>query len=394
MSARRLWGGAAAPPPPPLLKLGLYGWQGSGKSFTSALVAGVLLKRGLLANNRVALIDSENGSRWVIPVYEALGLKVEVLAAHEFALMLEACRQAEQDGFSVVTIDSVTNFWDEAKASFLEEVNKVRASRGLKRKWALDVSDWSPIKDRWRKFATWLVGASCHVIACGRAGTDFVTEEKDDGAGRDLRKVGSKMRAEGEFGHEPDILWEMQLQGGTERKKGSKLDRPVTARFLTVLKDRSNTIMGRTFELESSKDVLRLRDQIEEVFGDFLDHVALSGTKQPPKAEGQGTFSGMAEEAEAFEVAQTIVEEVRALLFERWPGQTREARTQRADVVFDCAGVRSWTAVEKMTLAQVAVVARRIAASAGLAVPSVVLDAESRFPEIKEGAEGEAKDQS
>ena len=121
---------------------------------------------------------------------------MEVLAAHEFALMLEACRQAEQDGFSVVTIDSVTNFWDEAKASFLEEVSK--GSRVPRPEAQVGAGRFGLVadQDRWRKFATWLVGASCHVIACRRAGTDFVTEEKDGSAGRDLRKVGSKMRAE------------------------------------------------------------------------------------------------------------------------------------------------------------------------------------------------------
>ena len=83
----------------------------------------------------------------------------------------------------------------------------------------------------------------------------------------------------------------MQLQGGTERKKGSKLDRPVTARFLTVLKDRSNTIMG-TFEFESSKDVLRLRDQIEGGLRRFPGSRCALGHEAAPKAEGQGTFSG------------------------------------------------------------------------------------------------------
>ena len=74
---------------------------------------------------------------------------------------------------------------------------------------------------------------------------------------------------------------------------------------------------------------------------------------------------------------------MQALLFEQWPSQTlarpgRSARTWCSTVPGYGRGLRL-----KMTLAQVAVVARRIAASAGLAVPSVVLDAESRFPEIR-----------
>jgi hypothetical protein len=57
----------------------------------------------------------------------------------------------------------------------------------------------------------------CISSLCGRAGYEYDHEENEDG-GKDLIKIGTKMKAEGEFGFEPSLVIEMERLTPPTRK--------------------------------------------------------------------------------------------------------------------------------------------------------------------------------
>jgi hypothetical protein len=56
-----------------------------------------------------------------------------------------------------------------------------------------------------------------HILIAGRAGKEYEYQENEAGK-KELITTGTKFKAEGEFGYEPDILVELW----NEREEGSK----------------------------------------------------------------------------------------------------------------------------------------------------------------------------
>ena len=65
-----------------------------------------------------------------------------------------------------------------------------------------------PLKAMWREFTDRYVNSKLHVIMRGRAGYIWDDVEDEEGV-KELKKVGTKMKAEVETGYEPSLLIEM-----------------------------------------------------------------------------------------------------------------------------------------------------------------------------------------
>lgn len=232
------------------LKMGLLGFQGSGKTKTAAKVAIGLVKHmkalGVPYADRPALfLDTETGSDWVIPDFKAAGIELNAAKTRAFSDLLEAPGEAERTG-SVLIIDSITHFWKELTESYMRKKNRTR----------LQFEDWGYLKTEWGKFTDRYVNSAAHIILAGRAGFEYDYSTDEESGKKNLEKTGVKMKAEGEMGYEPSLLVLMERH---QEIQGSKVAR--VWRTASVLKDRSTLLDGQEFE--------------DPNFEDFLPHIKM-----------------------------------------------------------------------------------------------------------------------
>lgn len=179
------------------LKLGLYGGSGSGKTYTSSLVA-IGLSKMIKSKKSVFFLDSETGSDYVLPLFKREGVELQVAKSRAFQDLLEAVDIAEENG-SILIVDSITHYWDELVESYKKKKN-------LKRMF---IQHWQEVKPTWREFSEKFVASRLHIILCGRAGDVWSDVEDSEGV-KELKKVGTKMRVEKETSYEPSLLIEME----------------------------------------------------------------------------------------------------------------------------------------------------------------------------------------
>ena len=228
------------------LKAGLMGFAGSGKTYTATEIAIGLVKlmkaKNLPGSDKpVFFIDTETGSDWQQPRFEAEGIELQVLKSKSFADLAQAMKEAEGNA-SVLIIDSITAFWLE----FTETYQRVK-----NRKRGLEFQDWAYLKKEWRaKFTEPFVNSPLHVILCGRAGFEY--EHYTDEAGKkQIEKSGVKMKAEGELGFEPSLLVFMERE--------QDLDKNKVIHVAHVYKDRrtdAKSLDGKSFKNPKFKDFL------------------------------------------------------------------------------------------------------------------------------------------
>ncbi|WP_054628638.1 AAA family ATPase [Cronobacter sakazakii] len=97
------------------LKAGIMGFAGDGKTYTaSELAIGLVLlmrQRGLeMGDKPVMFLDTETGSDWVKPRFDAENIELYTAKTRAFVHLLAAVNEAEQSG-SVLIIDSISHFW-------------------------------------------------------------------------------------------------------------------------------------------------------------------------------------------------------------------------------------------------------------------------------------------
>lgn len=217
------------------LKLGLYGKQGSGKTFTSLLIA-----EGLAAieGKRIAYIDTERGTDFYCQSIPERRIHPEAFdfdALYTRSLMeaVEAAASLNPTTHGVVVVDSITHLWEAAREAYC---GKTTSGGGI------PIHAWAQIKKPYKRLMTELLNGDYHVIICGREGV--VMENNEDG---EMEVVGKKMKAEGETPYDPHILGRM----------ASRLE-PDGSHTVTAFfeKDRTGILQNRTIE-NPSFDTIR-----------------------------------------------------------------------------------------------------------------------------------------
>lgn len=216
------------------LKAGIYGSEGSGKTFTASRLASGLAKLSNKENPKIAFFDTEKGSDYLVGYFKEQGIQFDVVKSRAFADLLATIREVEQNKYDVLIVDSATHLWNELMESYKQK----------KHKSALSFADWAPLKAEWQKFSNAFINSKCHAIVLGRAGNMYDMEVNEDTGKKEVIKTGTKMKAEGEFGYESDILMEMERV--TENKK-------ITNRCF-VIKDRTNTMNGKMIDFPKFED--------------------------------------------------------------------------------------------------------------------------------------------
>lgn len=195
------------------LRLLLTGPSGSGKTWGALQIA-----KGL--GGKTVVIDTEEGSS---DLYDHL---------HDFDVIdlrppftperyIEAIKAAEDAGYEVIVVDSVTHCWS-GTGGCLELLDDVAKAQFRGNTW----SAFSVITPRWRAFVDKLLRSPAHIICSGRSKTE--TAQVDDHGKKKVAKLGMKLEA----------------RDGLEFEFTTVLDVIHDGHFATVSKDRTGVFTG------------------------------------------------------------------------------------------------------------------------------------------------------
>ena len=303
------------------LKAGILGFQGSGKTYTASRLATGLAKMGGNKNPKIAFFDTEKGSDFLVKYFKDEGIQFDVVKSRTFADLLEFTKEVQQEKYDVAIIDSVSHIWRELTDSYQ---NKLCRQNGLL------FQDWSKVKGEWRRFTDAFINSNIHMIVLGRAGYEYDFDTDESGK-KELIKTGTKMKAEGEFGYESDILLEM------ERIKDGK-------KFINrcyVLKDRTDTIDGTQIDFPKFKDFLPVINYLNiggEHHGIDTERNSEDMFDDPDKS--------WAKERESREIA--LEELQQELVLNDLAGTSAAAQKRRVELLIEIYGTSSKAAIEAM----------------------------------------------
>lgn len=336
-------------------KVGIFGGAGTGKTTTLALLA-IGVSKTFHGGAPVAMMDTENGSSFLKPIFDAEGIRLLVRKSGAFADMVVSLRAAQQMGCCAFVMDSVTHTWRElvdaycdAKLKFLREVKHIQRSS-----YAPQFEDWKDLKKEWGVWTREFLNSSIHVFVAGRGGYEYEYETNENTGKRELIKGDTKMKAEGEFGYEPNLLIEMETEReGSRDGHGGKF-----IHIANVLKDRNRSLNGQSFHFRDL-NVYKAGDW-QAVYKPFESHFQFLNISGKQNAISTATSEAMFDEVGDGEAAQRArarkiaLEEIEALMGTvLWPGTTIEAKQTKLAVLDTLFGVRSWTAIEGMQLTRI-----------------------------------------
>lgn len=227
----------------PFSKIGVTGFEGSGKTYTSALImAGIY--RYTNQEKPILLFDTENSSRFLNDFFKDLKVEVKVVKSRSLTDLNEAIELVNKGDFDSLMIDSISHVWSHLQDSYKEE-------RGKK---DLSMYDWGQITPIWKKkFSSPFVESRGHILFTGRAGNEYENEINQDSQKREIFKSGTKLKAQNETGYEADLLLLMSTQ---TKNTESKTKKSTSYRECFVLKDRTNKIDGKIFKNPTFEDFL------------------------------------------------------------------------------------------------------------------------------------------
>jgi hypothetical protein len=208
------------------LRLLLTSPSGGGKTYGALLLA-----KGL--GGKTVVIDTEEGSS---DLYDTL---------HDFDVIdlrppfsperyIEAITAAEEAGYEVIIVDSVTHCWSGA-GGCLEILEDVAKAQFRGNTW----SAFSVITPRWRAFVDKLLRSPAHVICTGRSKTE--TAQVDDHGKKKVAKLGMKLEA----------------RDGLEYEFTTVLDLVHDGHYATASKDRTGIFAGdpKPLSVETGKRI-------------------------------------------------------------------------------------------------------------------------------------------
>lgn len=173
------------------LRMALVGPAGSGKTYTALALAREL-------GSPIALIDTERGS--ASKYSDAFAFDVVELATFEPETYVAAIRAAEQAGYAVLIVDSLSHAWA-GKGGVLEFVDTVAKRQG----GGGNFSAWREATPKHNLLVDTILGANMHVILTMRSKMEYVQEK--DGQGRTtVRKVGLQPIQREGLEYEADVV--------------------------------------------------------------------------------------------------------------------------------------------------------------------------------------------
>lgn len=325
------------------LKAGGLGENKSGKTHTSALIMmglwdELLAKKLITRDQPIFMNDTETGSSWLVPMFEnridcppGPPIRLMVDKTKSFKSLLENMDEVEKCN-GIMLIDSITHYWREIVAEY--------QAKKKKNKHIMTLQDWGVVKGLWSDFTDRYVNHAAHYIMLGRQGYIYEQEENEQGK-KEFVKSGIKMKAEGETGYEPSLLFAM------ERHQELGPDGRVASmwREAFIMGDRSRRIDGKTFANPTYKD-----------FKPHIDFLNLGGTHVG--VDMSRNSSSLIPEIETPDYSHKnestqcdiICEEIKGLMLKHFPSKSGSDHKAKQELLGKHFNTFSWLNVERMGL--------------------------------------------
>lgn len=304
------------------LKMGFYGEAGTGKTYTSSLVA-IGLSKYIKSKKPVAFASTEPGVDYVIHLFDENKVDLLVAKTRTFSKLLEITDEAEKS-CAFLIVDSITHYWQELQESFMKKNNLTRIN------W---IKHSAPIKKMWRDFTDRYINNQLHIIVCGRSSVIFEDVVDEEDGSTETRKVGTKMKTETDLGYEPSLLVEMS-SSQLYPHYGSKL-----VRRAFIKKDRFSIMDGQMFD--------------NPTFETFLPHIKrlnLGGEHKAVNIQDDST-AYIADEKNGERRAlrrEIIVEKIRNGIEKLHGGRSEEDKAKRISLMEEIFGTNSWKEIERL----------------------------------------------
>jgi hypothetical protein len=204
------------------LRLAIAGPSGSGKTYTSLSIAEALANGG-----KIAVVDTEHGSASKYADLFSFDVQ-EMDAPFHPDRFVTAIREAQQAGYKVIVLDSLTHAWN-GSGGLLEIIDQIAARSNSKNTFAA-WKEGTPIQNR---LIEAMLQADVHIIATMRQKQDYVLEADERGKQKPVKVGLQAVQREG-FEYEFDVVMNMDidnqgiivktrcpaLNGGVYRKPG------------------------------------------------------------------------------------------------------------------------------------------------------------------------------
>ncbi len=226
------------------IKASFGGFQGAGKSRTATeFIIGAY--KDLQCTKPILIIDNEKGSRFLIPIFKKAGIEAIAKDTTNLADLIQAFEFLHRKEIDFLFVDSLTKVY----------YKFVRDYKLKNKKSFMTLQDWGKILPAWQEeFSDRFVNAEGNIVFTGRGGFEYEKEEdtKDENGvvveKGSFVKSGFKMKIAGETPYETDLNVWMQLE-----KELTKDGKPKQQNVAYILKDRSDTINGKIFEMPKYK---------------------------------------------------------------------------------------------------------------------------------------------
>ena len=143
------------------IRLALQGCSGSGKTYSSLLVA-----FGITGDwSKIAIIDTEHGSA---DLYAHLGAYKVLTLTQPYTpeTYIEAISICESAGMEVIIVDSISHCWD-----YLLDFHANLQGNSF--------TNWAKVTPRQNAFVQKILQSKCHIICTMRTKQDYVLSEKN-----------------------------------------------------------------------------------------------------------------------------------------------------------------------------------------------------------------------
>jgi hypothetical protein len=161
------------------LRLSLSGVPGAGKTYSALLLA-----KGL--GGRVAFLDTERGSGSLYAGDPDIDLEYDILQLSEPFTpkrYIEAIKAAEDAGYNVLIIDSLSHAW--AGAGGVLDMQGAASQK----QFTNSFTAWREVTPEHNKLVDAILGSKCHVICTMRSKSEYVMET--DSRGKQVpKKIG------------------------------------------------------------------------------------------------------------------------------------------------------------------------------------------------------------
>ena len=158
------------------LRLGITGTAGSGKTYGALLVA-----KGL--GGKIVLLDTENGSGDLYATEFDYDVGA-ITAPYTVNKYLEAIHGAEQAGYDIIIIDSLSHAWA-GTGGLLDLQGQITDASYNKNSYTA----WRKVTPLHNDLIEAMLNSPCHIIATMRSKTEYIQTENEKGK-KEIVKVG------------------------------------------------------------------------------------------------------------------------------------------------------------------------------------------------------------